>query len=380
MGYVDTMFGPQSEVTSVDALNRERAICCANDRTVRYWKYTEEKQLLYRAHHSSIDSIALCNDERFITASQDGSIASWSANKKRPVTVIENAHGGHWVLCVAALAYTDVCASGSSDGFIRLWKIDSAAHLSPLAAIPVSGFVNGLCFAHSGKFLLAAVGTEQRLGRWHSLTASSPAAAVVTSITPNSGGAGPIGSAGGSAAAAAASAAAKPSTAAAKRTTNTLQMIALDDTSLATIKRLQSEFDARNAARAPKPPQQPKTATTAPAAAGAAASAGSGGGGGGGDGASTTSFKPPASSARAKRAPVASATGAAAPHPHAHLSIDALSKAKSDELSPGLVYPVTPVASAATGLKVAAPPAPGSAAAKRKSLASVKRTPAKSKS
>ncbi len=52
MGYVDTMFGPQSEVTAVDALSRERAICAANDRTVRVWKYAEGN--LYTQHSSLV--------------------------------------------------------------------------------------------------------------------------------------------------------------------------------------------------------------------------------------------------------------------------------------------------------------------------------------
>jgi len=36
----------------------------------------------------------------------------------------------------------------------------------PRGALPARGFVNGLALASSGRFLLAAMGQEPRLGRW----------------------------------------------------------------------------------------------------------------------------------------------------------------------------------------------------------------------
>jgi len=57
------------------------------------------------------------------------------------MSVIVNAHGvGNWVSSVAALAFGDVVASGSCDGFIRLWRVAYQKDLSPLAQIPVVRF------------------------------------------------------------------------------------------------------------------------------------------------------------------------------------------------------------------------------------------------
>jgi ribosomal RNA-processing protein 9 len=64
-----------------------------------------------------------------------------------------------------------VQASGAGDGAIRLWGVGGGGagghkSLAPLGVLPARGFVNGLAIARSGKFLVAAVGQEPRLGRW----------------------------------------------------------------------------------------------------------------------------------------------------------------------------------------------------------------------
>nr|GFB20710.1 U3 snoRNP-associated protein-like EMB2271 [Tanacetum cinerariifolium] len=41
--------------------------------------------------------------------------------------------------------------------------------VKPLFELPLVGYVNSLAFAKSGKFLVAGVGKEPRLGRWGSL-------------------------------------------------------------------------------------------------------------------------------------------------------------------------------------------------------------------
>lgn len=60
-------------------------------------------------------------------------------------------------------------ASGAGDGVIRLWQVADGKVgkvLQELGGLPARGFVNSLQFAKSGKFLVAGMGQEPRLGRW----------------------------------------------------------------------------------------------------------------------------------------------------------------------------------------------------------------------
>jgi ribosomal RNA-processing protein 9 len=50
MGYVETLFGHQDSVLSVDCLRGETAVTCGGrDKSVRFWKITDESQLVFRA-------------------------------------------------------------------------------------------------------------------------------------------------------------------------------------------------------------------------------------------------------------------------------------------------------------------------------------------
>jgi len=62
-------------------------------------------------------------------------------------------------------------ASGSSDGFIRLWKFSSVGRgsLVQVGQIEQVGFVNALTFSSSGSMLVAGLGQEHRMGRWTSV-------------------------------------------------------------------------------------------------------------------------------------------------------------------------------------------------------------------
>jgi len=92
-----------------------------------------------------------------------------------------------WVQSVAAARGSDLAASGAGDGLIKLWRVvgagagaasggaAGATALEPAGALPAPGFANGLALARSGRFLLAAMGTEPRLGRWARWPAGSGA-------------------------------------------------------------------------------------------------------------------------------------------------------------------------------------------------------------
>uniref|UniRef100_A0A1Q3EWR6 Putative u3 snornp-associated protein n=1 Tax=Culex tarsalis TaxID=7177 RepID=A0A1Q3EWR6_CULTA len=180
MLYVETLYGHQSPVTSIDALSRERCITSGgSDTSIRIWKIVEESQLVYQCPPTvdSIECVRLIGDEHFVSCGTDGSLSVWSSGRKKPLDTVRLAHGRmagngepNWISAVASLLNTDVIASGSCDGFVRLWRlVGSGKSIKPLMEIPVEGFVNGLAFSSDGKRLFVCVGQEHRLGRWWTL-------------------------------------------------------------------------------------------------------------------------------------------------------------------------------------------------------------------
>uniref|UniRef100_A0A672LKT3 U3 small nucleolar RNA-interacting protein 2 n=1 Tax=Sinocyclocheilus grahami TaxID=75366 RepID=A0A672LKT3_SINGR len=169
--YVETLFGHQDMITGLDCLSRERCVTAGGrDRTVRVWKIAEESQLVFHGHEGSIDCIQLINEEHMVTGGDDGSISIWTVNKKKPVSTVKQAHGSHgntgleqpyWVSSVAALHNSDIVASGAHNTHTHTQQ-----QVSLMANKPTTGFVNSLKFSNSGKFLVAGVGQEHRLGRW----------------------------------------------------------------------------------------------------------------------------------------------------------------------------------------------------------------------
>ncbi|POS81055.1 ribosomal RNA-processing protein 9 [Diaporthe helianthi] len=176
LAYVETLFGHQDHVVDIDALAQERCVSVgARDRTARLWKVVEETQLVFRgggsgisdkkkdakpttaaanidplsmAHEGSMDRIAMIDDEMFVTGSDNGSIALWSLQKKKPVFVLPHAHGiepalapekssgeidpdpsvipppqPRWITALRTVPYSDLILSGSWDGYVRVWKL-----------------------------------------------------------------------------------------------------------------------------------------------------------------------------------------------------------------------------------------------------------------
>lgn len=172
LAYVETLFGHQDHVVDIDALAHERCISVgARDRTARLWKVAEETQLVFRgggpgsserkkdkaalaidprsnAHEGSMDRIAMLDEELFVTGSDNGSIALWSIQKKKPLFTLPRAHGvepalaldkasgekdpdpsvipppqPRWITALRAIPYSDIILSGSWDGYVRVWRL-----------------------------------------------------------------------------------------------------------------------------------------------------------------------------------------------------------------------------------------------------------------
>ncbi|AQK64177.1 U3 snoRNP-associated protein-like YAOH-like [Zea mays] len=197
--YMNCLYGHQNEILTMDAFSKERILTVARDRTMHLWKIPEESQLVFRAPvATSLECCCFIDDKEFLSGSDDGSIELWSIMRKKPILIVKNAHpvsctdlnsvdnddespkenGIHkpesvssaaqsWVGTVAARRGSDLAASGAGNGLVRLWAIKpDSKGVEPLFDLKLDGFVNSLAIAKSGRFIVAGVGQEPRLGRW----------------------------------------------------------------------------------------------------------------------------------------------------------------------------------------------------------------------
>jgi ribosomal RNA-processing protein 9 len=140
MLYVETLYGHQFGVTDIDCHRQELPVSVGRDRTARAWKLSEDSHLIFRggAKVASAEAVSVLHDDWFLTGHEDGHLALWMTAKKRPVASIDHAHGlrtasdqgasadsfiGNGITSLAALKNSDVAATGSNDGYLRLWKV-----------------------------------------------------------------------------------------------------------------------------------------------------------------------------------------------------------------------------------------------------------------
>ncbi|KAI1377355.1 WD40 repeat-like protein [Hypoxylon crocopeplum] len=179
LAYIETLFGHQDQVVDIDALAQERCVSVgARDRTARLWKVVEETQLVFRggsidkkqkpdvdprslAHEGSMDRVAMIDEELFVTGSDNGSLALWSIQKKKPLFILAQAHGleepllpteasaektpdpkvvpppqPRWITALRTLPYSDLILSGSWDGYVRVWRLsDDKKKIEPVGVL-----------------------------------------------------------------------------------------------------------------------------------------------------------------------------------------------------------------------------------------------------
>lgn len=190
-----------------------------------------------RNFEGSMDRIAMIDEEMFVTGSDNGSISLWVIHKKKPIFTMPLCHGieppllydevsaeinpspktipepqPRWITALATIPYSDVVFSGSWDGVLRVWKvsedkkkleavgiIDSGIpddanttksvdcmnepdlHDSKSKTGNIKGLINDISVfergdrGRDGVCVIAAVGKENRLGRWQKVGAKNGA-------------------------------------------------------------------------------------------------------------------------------------------------------------------------------------------------------------
>ena len=176
MGYLETSFGHQDGIYGMDCWNKDRPASVSADKTLRKWKIAEDSHLIFRGHKGSVDAVSILTTESVLTCGADGNLCLWKETQKKPVATIKAAHGfegddsglalsPRWMSSMSCVKMSNLAATGSFDGKIRLWNANADDHeLFEVGSLSCAGFVNGL--AMSSKLLVAGTGTEHRLGRW----------------------------------------------------------------------------------------------------------------------------------------------------------------------------------------------------------------------
>lgn len=181
LAYVDTLFGHEDGIINIDSLSKERCVTCGSrDRSLHIWKVVESSQLVFKADdlESSIDAVAMLDEEHFISGSERGTLSIWHIGRKNPLVQIYNAHD-HGITTITTIPMSDLVISGSHDGRIHVWKTsDRYSKLNRLFSINVQGFINSMSMMFCAESensrqlgkgllrLLICVSQEPRLGRW----------------------------------------------------------------------------------------------------------------------------------------------------------------------------------------------------------------------
>lgn len=192
MVYMETLYGHQAAVSGIACHTKERPVSVGRDRTARAWKLADDAHLIFRGGSkvASADCVTMLKDEWFVTGHEDGNVSLWLTEKKKAVATVAFGHGfvsdcggtadltapivptiGRGITAVGSLKGSDMVASGSHDGYLRLWRVLMGDTLKdrgiePIGQIPVHGYINDVAIGPKARFCVVAVGQEPALGRW----------------------------------------------------------------------------------------------------------------------------------------------------------------------------------------------------------------------
>lgn len=179
--FTNTLLGHVDHANALDIYQSGKPLTGGADKTLRMWKVEKDTHLMFSKHTYSVDAVAVADNERVISGSQDGSLMLWTVTSKRPI-VSASCGKGRWVSALGAMRSGNVFFSGTVDGALTAWRFsrpttssaegskpDKGLQLAPVtesSAAPkqAPGCVNAVAVGKS--FVACAIGKEHRLGRW----------------------------------------------------------------------------------------------------------------------------------------------------------------------------------------------------------------------
>ena len=162
---LDNLCGHESTVNSVHVFYENPVTSGGIDKTIRLWKVAESSQLVF-VHSEYVDFVLCLSRETFVSGDCAGALCIWSTKKKKPIFKQLDAHSPKWVASLATLPSSDILASGSSCGAVKLWKVIKYVKLQLIRSVPVTGFVNFILFTPDATKMILGISKENKLGRF----------------------------------------------------------------------------------------------------------------------------------------------------------------------------------------------------------------------